>query len=143
MSLGRDPGIFFSLCLDAHDQVGLARRALGHEKGIDPPGLRDQRHVGLDSFGNRLEEGEVGRAGEMPVLGIPHHEIENVLVRGKHYHGRMADPGLNLDDAVFGMGQPQDGRFLRGDVARRDAAICHEFHLSAACQQEREAVMPP
>ena len=62
----------------------------------------------------------------MPVLGIPHHEIENVLVRGKHYHGGMADLGLNLDDAVFGMGQPQDGRFLGADApaaASRSAAV--------------------
>ena len=78
-----------------------------HQERIDAPGFTDQRHVRCDTFGNRFEESDIGRAGQVPILGISHHEIKNVLGRGQHDYSGVPRLGLNPHNLILGLDDPQ------------------------------------
>ena len=61
----------------------------------------------VTSFRNRFEESEIGRAGQVPILGIPHHEIKNVLRRGQHDNSGVPRLGLNPHNLILGFDDPQ------------------------------------
>ena len=74
--------------------------AFGDEERIDPAALADERDVGSHAFPDGFEEREIGGAGQVPVFGIAHHEIENVLAWRELDHGRVPDAGGNVDDLI-------------------------------------------
>ena len=78
-----------------------------HQERIDAPGFTDQRHVRCDTFRNRFQESEIGRAGQVPILGIPHHEIKNVLGCGQHDYSGVPGLGLNPHNLILGFDDPQ------------------------------------
>ena len=80
---------------------------LRHQERIDAPGRTDKRHVRCDPFRNGFEESEIGRAGQVPILGIPHHEIKNVLGRGQHDYSGVPRLGLNPHNLILGFDDPQ------------------------------------
>ena len=82
---------------------------LRHQERIDPPGFTDQRHVRCDTFRNRFQESEISRAGQVPILGIPHHEIKNVLGRGQHDYSGVPRLGLNPHNLILRLDNPQHG----------------------------------
>ena len=82
---------------------------LGNEERVDASRLAHQGDVRRNALGRGLEEGDVGGAGEGPILGIPHDEIENGLAGRQGDDSRMADL---CNDLVDGLGrialQPED-----------------------------------
>ena len=82
MSGRRDARVRISLRLDANHQMRIVSAALGHEERVDFAGLANQRDVGGDALGDGLEESEMRGSGQMPVLGIPHDEIQHGFRRG-------------------------------------------------------------
>ena len=78
-----------------------------HQERIDPPGRADKGHVRCDPFRNRFDESEIGRAGQVPILGIPHHEIKNVLRCGQHDYSGVPRLGLNPHNLILGLDDPQ------------------------------------
>ena len=80
---------------------------LRHQERIDPPGRADQGHVRCDTFRNRFQESEISRAGQVPILGIPHHEIKNVLRCGQHDYSGVPRLGLNPHNLILGLDDPQ------------------------------------
>ena len=98
---------------------------LGDKEGIDSPGFADQGDVGVDALGNGFQESEIGRAGQVPILGISHYEIENVLASRKLNHSGVthsgahsgrSDPGCRLTRITDGSA---DQAFRRGGGAGR------------------------
>ena len=73
---------------------------LGDKEGIDSPGFADQGDVGADALADGFQKGEIGRAGQVPILGVAHYEIENVLPAWKLNHGGVAYSGTQADDLV-------------------------------------------
>ena len=84
--------------LDPNDQVRLP--ALGCEEGIDPAGLANQGDVGFHPGCNRFQERHIRRAGQMPVLGIPDNEIEDVFVLRQNDDGGVPHLGLDIDELI-------------------------------------------
>ena len=88
--------------------------SLDHQERIDPATLADQRDVRIDAFGDRFQKGEIRGAGQVPVLGIAHNKIENVLALRELDHGRVTDAGVDMDDLIGRVVYLQDGRAGRG-----------------------------
>ena len=53
--------------------------------------------------GERLQERDVRRAGQVPVLRVADHEIQDVLIGGEHDHRRVTDPGAEPVDPVLAL----------------------------------------
>ena len=84
---------------DADDQVGRAG-LLGHQERVDPAALAHQRDVRVDAFPDGFQEGEIGRAGQVPVFRIPHNEIEDGLSGRQLNHGGVPDARVDADDLI-------------------------------------------
>ena len=112
---------------DADNQV-WRRGAFGDEERIDPAALAHERDVGRDAFPDGFEEGEIRRAGQVPVLGIPDDKVEDVLARRELNHGGVSDAGGDGDDLIGRVLDLQNGRAGRcvcvglGLGERRDKA---------------------
>ena len=63
---------------DADHQMGRGV-PFGHEERKDPAALAHERDVGMHAFADGFEEREIGGAGQVPVLGVADHEVEDVL----------------------------------------------------------------
>ena len=73
---------------------------LGDKEGIDSPGFTDQGDVGADALADGFQKGEIGRSGQVPILGVAHYEIENVLPARKLDDGGVTHSGTQADDLV-------------------------------------------
>ena len=108
------------IAADADDQVwrGVSLR---HQERIDPAALAHERDVGGDAFADGLQKGEIGRAGQVSVLGVPDNEIEDGLSRRQLNHGGVPDARVDADDLIGLVLYVQDGRAGRrvGGVVRR------------------------
>ena len=71
------------------------------------PDAQTKGHVRCDTFRNRFQESEIGRAGQVPILGISHHEIKNVLRCGQHDYSGVPRLGLNPHNLILGLDDPQ------------------------------------
>ena len=86
---------------------------LGDKEGIDSPGFTDQGDVGADALADGFQKGEIGRSGQVPILGVAHYEIENVLAaRNLLNHGGVTHSGTQADYLVRIVAYP-DHRGLR------------------------------
>ena len=94
----RYEGVVLGRRLDPDDQVRLP--ALGCEEGIDPAGLANQRDVSFHPRCNGFQERHIRRAGQMPVLGIPDNEIEDVFVLRQNDDGGMPHLRLDIDELI-------------------------------------------
>ena len=73
---------------------------LGDKEGIDSPGFADQGDIGADALADGFQKGEIGRSGQVPILGVAHYEIENVLSSRKLNNGGVAYSGTDPNDLV-------------------------------------------
>ena len=99
---------------DANDQV-RGVRLLGDEERIDPARFADQGDVRRGLLVERLEKGDVGRSGQVPVFGVSDDEIQNGLARRQHQDGRVTDLGLHPDNGVLVLRDPQHGALSPGE----------------------------
>ena len=106
MAARRDARLIRHLRLDANDQVRISG-LLGDQERVDPPGFTHQCHVGRHPLGDGFQESEISGSGQMPVLAIPHHEIQDVFSGGKHNDGGVAGLRPNLNDLVLGFDNAQ------------------------------------
>ena len=53
------------------------------------------------SEAERLQERDVGSSGQVPVLRVADHEIQDVLIGGEHDHRRVTDLGAQPVDPVL------------------------------------------
>ena len=91
--LGGNQRPLFFLRFPLHSNHQVRRPALGHQKGVDPAARTNQRDIGPDTFGQRLDVGEVGRTTQVPVAGIAHHEVQDLLLRTAEPAPWCAGPG--------------------------------------------------
>ena len=54
----------------------------------------------LTPSADRFQESQIGRSGQVPILGIAYHEIENVLAARKLDHGGVTNSGPQADDLI-------------------------------------------
>ena len=84
--------------------------SFGDEERVDPAALADERDVGGDAFADGFEKGEIGRAGQVPVLRVADHEVEDVLARRELNHSGVPDARGDGDDLIGRVLYLQDGR---------------------------------
>ena len=84
--------------------------SLRHQERIDPAALADERDVGVDAFADGFQEGEIRRAGQVPVFRIPDNEIEDGLSGRQLNHGGVPDAGVDADDLIGHVLHLQHGR---------------------------------
>ena len=89
--------------LYADDQMGRPVAVLGHQERVDPPRLADERDIRRRVRGERLQERDVRRARQVPVLRVADHEIQDVLTGGEHDDRRVTDPGAEPVDPVLAL----------------------------------------
>ena len=65
-----------------------------------------------------FKKGEIGRSGQVPILGISYHEIENVLASRKLNHGGVPHSGADTDDLIRVVGN-MNNRWVRCRRSRR------------------------
>ena len=98
--------------LYANDQVGRPVAVLSHQERVDPPRLAHERDVRRRVRPQGLQERDVRRAGQVPVLRVADHEIQDVLIGGEHDDGRVTDLGAEPVDPVLALlrdRHPQEG----------------------------------
>ena len=74
---------------------------LGHQERVDPPRLTYERDVRRRVRPQGLQERDIRRARQMPVLRVADHEIQDVLIGGEHDDGRVTDLGPQPVDPVL------------------------------------------
>ena len=93
--------------LEAHDQMGrslvLLGAVLGHQERVDPPRLAYERDVRGCILREGFQKRDVRRAGQVPVLRVADHEIQDVLIGGEHDHRRVTDLGAEPVDPVLAL----------------------------------------
>ena len=81
--------------LEANDQMGrslvLVGAVLCHQERVDPPRLAYERDIRRRVRPQGLQERDVRRAGQVPVLRVADHEIQDVLTGGEHDDRRVTD----------------------------------------------------
>ena len=83
---------------------------LGHQERVDPAALAHERDVGGDAFPDGFQKGEIRRAGQVPVFGVPDNEIEDGLSGRQLNHGGVPDAGVDADDLIGHVLHLQHGR---------------------------------
>ena len=111
-------GLLFGFAADTDDHV-RGTGLLGHQDRVDPAALADERDVGGDAFADGFQEGEIGRAGQVPVFGVPDNEIEDGLSRRQLNHGGVPDARVDADDLIGHVMHLQHGRAGRRVVLGR------------------------
>ena len=66
--------------LYANDQMGRPVAVLSHQERVDPPRLAYERDIRRRVRPQRLQERDVRRAGQVPVLRVADHEIQDELL---------------------------------------------------------------
>ena len=79
----------------------LLGAVLGHQERVDPPRLAYERDVRRRVRSEGLQERDVRRAGQVPVLRVADHEIQDVLIGGEHDDRRVTDLGAEPVDPVL------------------------------------------
>ena len=64
--------------------MGRPVAVLGHQERVDPPRLADERDIRRRLRPQRLQERDVRRAGQVPVLRVADHEIQDELLGTTH-----------------------------------------------------------
>ena len=98
--------------LEAHDQMGRPVALLGHQERVDPPRLAYERDIRRRVRPQGLQERDVRGAGQVPVLRVADHEIQDVLTGGEHDHRRVTDLGPQPVNAVLALlrgSHPEEG----------------------------------
>ena len=131
---GNQRVLLLFLSLDPHDQ--MRRPALFHEEGVDPAAGANQRDVAPGPHGDGLDIGEVGRAAQVPVVGIAHHEVEDLLLARQNQHRGVPNPGPDFDDPVLLLGDAQHPCAFLG-VLRRQA------HIHGEAEPRKQNSCPP
>ena len=83
--------------------MGRPVAVLSHQERVDPPGLAYERDVRRRVRPQGLQERDVRRAGQVPVLRVADHEIQDVLPGGEHDDRRVTDLGAEPVDAVLAL----------------------------------------
>ena len=104
----------------------MGRRAalLGDQERVDPPRFADEGDVRGRVRGEGLQERDVRRARQMPVLRVADHEVQDVLAGGEHNDRRVTDLGAEPVDPVLALlrdRHPEEGvviLLLRGGPGR-------------------------
>ena len=110
--------------LDPDDQMGRPVAVFSHQERVDPPRLADERDIRRRVRPQRLQERDVRRAGQVPVLRVADHEVQDVLIGGEHDDRRVTDLRAQPVDAVLallGGSHPQERvvvLLLRGGTGR-------------------------
>ena len=81
--------------------MGWPVAVLGHQERVDAPGLADERDVRGRVRGERLQERDVRRTGQVPVLRVADYEVQDVLPGREHDHGRVTDLRAEPVDPVL------------------------------------------
>ena len=89
--------------LEAHDQMGRPVALLGHQERVDPPRLAYERDIRRRVRPQGLQERDVRRARQMPVLRVADHEIQDVLIGGEHDDRRVTDLRAEPVDPVLAL----------------------------------------
>ena len=93
--------------LYANDQMGrslvLLGAVLGHQERVDPPRLAYERDIRRRVRPQGLQERDIRRAGQVPVLRVADHEIQDVLIGGEHDDRRVTDLGAEPVDPVLAL----------------------------------------
>ena len=101
--------------VEADDEVRFEVRGLGDEEGVDAPGFADEGDVRFNVGRDRLEEGDVGAAREVPVLGVTDDVVEDGFAGRERDDSGVADAGLEPPYGVLrGVVQPEDVGVLGG-----------------------------
>ena len=79
----------------------LLGAVLGHQERVDPPRLAYERDVRRRVRPQGLQERDIRRAGQVPVLRVADHEIQDVLIGGEHDDRRVTDLGAEPVDPVL------------------------------------------
>ena len=91
---------------------------LGDKEGIDTAAFADQGDVGVDALADRFQKGEIGRSGQVPILGVAYHKIENVLASRKLNHSGVPNSGADTHDLIRVVGN-MNNRWVRCRRSRR------------------------
>ena len=83
--------------------MGRPVAVLGYQERVDAPGLADERDVRRRVRPQGLQERDVRRARQMPVLRVADHEIQDILPGGEHDDGRVTDLGAEPVDPVLAL----------------------------------------
>ena len=83
--------------------MGRAVTLLGHQERVDAPRLAYERDIRRRVRPQGLQERDVRRAGQVPVLRVADHEIQDVLTGGEHDHRRVTDLGAEPVDPVLAL----------------------------------------
>ena len=83
--------------------MGRPVAVLGHQERVDPPRLAYERDVRRRVRPQGLQERDVRRARQVPVLRVADHEIQDVLIGGEHDHRRVTDLGAEPVDPVLAL----------------------------------------
>ena len=116
--------------------MGRPVALLSHQERVDPPGLAYERDVRRRVRPQGLQERDVRRTRQMPVLRVADHEIQDVLTGGEHDDRRVTDPGAEPVDPVLALlgdrhseegfvvlllgGMPRQGSAAKRSVRRAD-----------------------
>ena len=76
---------------------------LGHQERVDPPRLAYERDIRGRVRPQGLQERDIRRAGQVPVLRVADHEIQDVLIGGEHDDRRVTDLGAEPVDPVLAL----------------------------------------
>ena len=96
--------------------MGGSGAVLHNEEGVDAAGFAYESDVRRNALERGFEEGHVGGSGEGPVLGIPDHEIEDVLPSRQGDNGGVTDSGDKLEDGLVGIAlQAENVSILGGE----------------------------
>ena len=76
---------------------------LGHQERVDPPRLAYERDVRRRVRPQGLQERDIRRAGQVPVLRVADHEIQDVLIGGEHDDRRVTDLRAEPVDPVLAL----------------------------------------
>ena len=74
---------------------------LGYQERVDPAGLAYERDIRRGVRPQGLQERDIRRAGQVPVLRVADHEIQDVLIGGEHDDRRVTDLGAEPVDPVL------------------------------------------
>ena len=89
--------------LDANDQMGRPVAVLGHQERVDPPRLAYERDIRGRVRPQGLQERDVRRTRQMPVLRVADDEVQDVLIGGEHDDRRVTDLRPQPVDAVLAL----------------------------------------
>ena len=124
--------------------MGRPVALLSHQERVDPPRLAYERDVRRRVRPQGLQERDVRRARQMPVLRVADHEVQDVLTGGEHDDRRVTDLGAEPVDpvlALLGDRHPEEGLSSSScwAVAATGKAAKRSVRRAVCCNRDRMA----